>query len=160
MSRQLDPEFNLAEYSRPYVRRLLLQSLSPREGVREMRLVASDYLQLLKDLPFDSGSILKQLREGRFKVEVEPVGTESAWANLGRILNRVVMAIIVAALVIGSSIIFHSGLPPLVAGIPVIGLSGFILAGLLGVWVIVSVLRNGISRRRLDSTDSSIDRDW
>ncbi len=144
-SRQLDPEFNLAEYSRPYVRRLMLHRLRPKQSMRRMRFFASDLADLLRDLPYDSRSILKQLREGQFKVQMQPAGMESSWASLSRILNRVVVAIIVAALAIGSSIVFHSGLPPLVSGVPVIGLSGFILATLLGVWVIISVLRNGIS---------------
>ncbi|HVP57706.1 MAG TPA: AarF/ABC1/UbiB kinase family protein [bacterium] len=144
-SRRLDPGFNLAEYSRPFVRRMLLGHLRPRETARKMRLAAADFVQLMNELPYDSRAILKQLKEGQFKVQMEPVGTEPSWAGLGRIFNRVVIAIIVAALVVGSSIIFHSGLPPLVSGVPVIGLSGFILATLLGIWVIVSVLRNGIS---------------
>ena len=145
MARQLDPNFNLAEYAAPYVRRLMVLRLHPRETIRRVRLINADLAELLKDLPYDSRTILKQLREGQFKVQMEPVGTEPTWAGLGRIFNRVVIAIIVAALVVGSSIIFHSGLPPLVSGIPVVGLSGFILATLLGIWVIVSVLRNGIS---------------
>jgi ubiquinone biosynthesis protein len=145
MTRQLVPDFNLAEYSRPYVQRLLVKSLNPKEQVRKLRYTAEDFLQLLKDLPYESRNILRQLSKGQLKVEVEPVGLETVRLTFNHIFNRVVVAIIVAAMVVGSSIIMHSGTPPLMSGIPIIGLTGFILAALLGIWVTISVLRNGIS---------------
>ena len=46
-------------------------------------------------------------------------------------------------LVIGSSIIVHSGLGPKVGEIPAIGLVGFLIAGVLGFWLLVSILRRG-----------------
>jgi ubiquinone biosynthesis protein len=145
IGRQLDPGFNLATYSKSYVRELGFRQINPRQRLRELRLTAVDFLKLAKDFPFEIRTILKQAREGRIKMEIEPVGLEPYRLTVNRIFNRVVVAIIVAAVVVGSSIIINSGLPPLVSGIPVIGLAGFTLATLLGIWVIISVLRNGIS---------------
>ena len=78
-------------------------------------------------------------------MEIDFAGLDSMRRTLNHIFNRVVIAIIVAALLIGSSIIVHSGLPPLVSGIQVVGFTGFIIAALLGIWLVVSIIRNGIT---------------
>ncbi len=39
--------------------------------------------------------------------------------------------------------IVRLGLPPLWYGIPVIGVVGFLVAGLMGFWLLISILRKG-----------------
>ena len=48
-----------------------------------------------------------------------------------------------AALIIGSSVIVHSNLPPRWNGIPIIGLLGFLFAGVMGFWLLVAIIRHG-----------------
>jgi ubiquinone biosynthesis protein len=57
--------------------------------------------------------------------------------------NRISFAIVLAALIIGSSVIVHSSLPPLWNGIPIIGLAGFLVAGIMGFWLLLSIIRHG-----------------
>ncbi|MBW1933361.1 MAG: AarF/ABC1/UbiB kinase family protein, partial [Deltaproteobacteria bacterium] len=56
---------------------------------------------------------------------------------------RLAFAIVLASLIIGSSLIVLSGIPPKWHGIPVIGLAGFIIAGVMGLWLLVSIIRRG-----------------
>jgi ubiquinone biosynthesis protein len=37
----------------------------------------------------------------------------------------------------------HSGIPPRWHGIPVIGLVGFVVAGLMAVWLLITIIRRG-----------------
>ncbi|MCK5723198.1 MAG: AarF/ABC1/UbiB kinase family protein, partial [Gammaproteobacteria bacterium] len=60
-----------------------------------------------------------------------------------RISNRLAFAIVLAALIIGSSLIVLSDIPPKWHEIPVIGLAGFMFAGVMGFWLLVSILRRG-----------------
>jgi ubiquinone biosynthesis protein len=141
--RRLDANFNLVEYARPYVQQLFVRRLNPLKRMRDMRTTALDLFRLMKDLPYEFRSILRQTREGRVKVEIEHLGLEPMRLTLNHIFNRLILAIIISALLLGSSIIVLSGLPPLVSDIPVIGLTGYIIAALLGIWLIISVLRSG-----------------
>jgi ubiquinone biosynthesis protein len=50
---------------------------------------------------------------------------------------------VIAALVVGSSLIFLSGLGPAMFGYPVRGLAGFVLASVLGLWLVAGILRSG-----------------
>jgi ubiquinone biosynthesis protein len=51
------------------------------------------------------------------------------------------VGIIVGSLLIGSSLVITTGVKPLLWGYPVIGISGFIVSGLLGLYIVVSTLR-------------------
>ena len=57
--------------------------------------------------------------------------------------NRLASAIILAALIMGSSLIIHSRIPPLWNNIPVIGLVGIIVSGLFGLIMLISIFRKG-----------------
>jgi ubiquinone biosynthesis protein len=50
---------------------------------------------------------------------------------------------VLAALIIGSSVIVHSNIPPHWNGIPIIGLAGFLVAGVMGFWLLLSIIRHG-----------------
>ena len=60
-----------------------------------------------------------------------------------QISNRIAFAIIIGALIIGSAMIVISNMPPLAYGISLIGMSGFLAAGFLGVWLLVAIIKKG-----------------
>ena len=60
-----------------------------------------------------------------------------------QISNRIAFSIIIAALIIGSALIVISNMPPLFYGISLIGLSGFITAAVLGVWLLIAIIKKG-----------------
>ncbi len=70
-------------------------------------------------------------------------GLEHLLFTLDRISNRIAFAIVLASLVIGSGLIVLADIPPRWHEVPVIGLVGFIVAGLMGFWLLISILRSG-----------------
>jgi len=64
-------------------------------------------------------------------------------STFDRVSNRLAFAIVLASLVIGSSLIVLAGTPPKWHDIPVIGLAGFVIAGVMGFWLLISILRRG-----------------
>jgi ubiquinone biosynthesis protein len=140
VARRLDPSFDILDFARPYARRFLLKNLSPIRQVRESYLTLLDSFDLLKDLPYDTGIILDQLKKGRVKIEFEHLGLDPLRATLNHIFNRLAITIILAALLIASSLIVVAGAPPRVWDIPVIGISGFALAAVLAFVLMISML--------------------
>ena len=57
-------------------------------------------------------------------------------------INRLVFAVIIAALSIGSSILVIAKMPPLVNGIPLLGAIGFLLSAILGFSILISIFKN------------------
>ena len=76
-------------------------------------------------------------------MEFELRGLDQMLFTNDRISNRIAFAIVLASLVIGSGLIVLADIPPKWHEIPVIGLIGFIVAGLMGFWLLISILRSG-----------------
>ncbi len=100
-------------------------------------------VQLVKEIPRELRAILKQAREGKIKIEFEHHGLEPMLFTHDRTSNRIAFAIVLAALIIGSSLITLSGIPPKWHDIPIIGLAGFVVAGFMGFWLLISIVRRG-----------------
>jgi ubiquinone biosynthesis protein len=143
IARRLQADFNMVEYAEPYVQRVIRRSLSPIRQFHELQLMIVDLIELMGDLPYEVKRLLAQLTEGRVKIEFEHVGLEPVRTTFNQITNRLAMAVILASLIIGSSLIVLSGLPPLVANMPVVGLAGYMVSGIFALWLVISILRSG-----------------
>lgn len=140
---RLDSQFNMFEYAKPYAKRILDQRYDPQRQARELWDTLSNAYDLVKELPNDARDVIRLLKEGRIKIEFEHLGLDPVQKTLNHITNRIALAIILAALIVGSSLIVLAGFPPLVGGMPVVGLAGYIIAVLIGLWLVISILRTG-----------------
>ena len=139
----LDPKLELIRLARPFMRRIRLERMRPARLAEEIARTGSGYLQLLRELPEELRTILRQLRGGRMHIEFEHRGLQALGAALDRVSNRIAFAIVLAALIVGSSLIVLSDIPPHWHDIPVIGLLGFLVAGIMGFWLLLSIIRHG-----------------
>ncbi|MBD8695052.1 2-polyprenylphenol 6-hydroxylase [Stenotrophomonas sp. 169] len=146
MGRQLDPEFDMASAARPFLERVVMQRYAPRALLRRGRRSLLGMIDLAGELPRDLRRLVQAARRGRLQIKVETNALKGFGDQVNQAANRLVVGIITAALIIGSSIVMHS-----VGGLSsrwllVLGVGGFIGAGLCGVWILFSIWRSG--RRR------------
>jgi ubiquinone biosynthesis protein len=138
------PQFNAIELARPYARRLLARRLSPLGVAGRMRDRSQHYLALAQEAPESVAELLRQLRRGQLEVKVNPTGLDPVFARANRIANRLVVAVIIAALLLGSSILWvFGGMGAGLYGARIGGFLGYTLALVFGVWVLVAILRHG-----------------
>ncbi|HBN26811.1 MAG TPA: ABC transporter, partial [Desulfobacteraceae bacterium] len=143
IGRALDSDFDVIEQAEPFVRQIQMNRFNPRRIARGMADSGTDLFQLLGEIPGEVREILGMVKKGKVKIEFEHKGLEPMYSTNDRISNRLSFAIVLASLVIGSALIVLSDIPPKWYGIPVIGLSGFLLAGVMGFWLLVSIMRRG-----------------
>ncbi len=143
VGRQLDPDIDIFAIGQPMIADILKRKSSPRK-------VASDSLRTLMEikrvaagLPNQLNSIMKKLIRGRIRIEFAHVGLEPLSKELERLGNRLVFGMVIAALILGSSIIMMADKGPLLFGYPMPGIIGFFLAGVIGLWLLFSILRSG-----------------
>ena len=139
----LDPQLELIRLAKPFMRRIRMARMQPGRLAEEIARTGTGYLQLLRELPEELRTILDQLRRGRMRIEFEHRGLQALGAALDRVSNRIAFAIVLAALIVGSSLIVLSDIPPHWHNIPVIGLLGFLVAGIMGFWLLLSIIRHG-----------------
>ncbi|MBW1996353.1 MAG: AarF/ABC1/UbiB kinase family protein [Deltaproteobacteria bacterium] len=143
LGRKLDPAFDATSQAAPFIKRVQMERLHPRRIGSDLFDSGMDFLHLLMEIPGEVRDILRQARLGKIKLEFEHRGLESMLSTHDRISNRLAFAIVLASLIIGSSLIVLSDIPPKWHGIPLIGLIGFLIAGVMGFWLLVTILRRG-----------------
>lgn len=143
LGRLLDPDLDVIEQATPFIKRIQLNRINPRRIGKDVVHSGTDLFYLLKDIPREVRAILKMARQGKVKMEFEHRGLEPMLASHDRISNRLSFAIVLASLVIGSGLIVLSGIPPKWHEIPIIGMVGFLFAGIMGFWLLISIIRSG-----------------
>lgn len=139
----LDPEFDMSKKLAPFIRRLKMDRFSPGRLLKNILGAGEEVGQLLSETPGDLNDIVKQIKQGRVKIGFEHRGLEKLIFEMDRSSNRVSFALIISAVVIGSSLIITADLGPHIFGFSVLGLLGFSIAGLMGLWLIIAILRSG-----------------
>ncbi len=140
---KLDPELKLINLAGPFMRKVKMGQFNPGRVAEEVGETGSDYLHLFRELPEDLRVIIHLLKSGRLHLEFEHKGLQKLGLSLDRVSGRISFAIVLAAQIIGSSLIVLSGIPPRWHDIPIIGLVGFVVAGVMGIWLLVSIIRHG-----------------
>ena len=140
VAHKLDPDFDMLEYAKPYARRFIIRNLNPANQTREAFLTALDSFDLLRDLPYDAGVILDQLKKGRVKIEFEHIGLEPIRKTITRVTNRLGGTIVLAAVLVASSLIVVADLPPKVGEVPIIGIAGFGISLILAVVLLIAAI--------------------
>ncbi len=144
--RQLDPDFDIGAAARPFILDLARERSRPRNMARNLMRNLSGSLQKINELPADLQRIVRRLERDDLGINLHHRDLEPFGNDVQKSANRLSLAIILAATIIGSSIVITTGIKPLIWGYPAIGLVGFSFSGLLGMWVALDILRHGRHR--------------
>jgi len=139
----LDPDFDYNSVAAPLIKRIRMERMHPKRMADDMLNFSTQIIQLLKEIPQEVRDILQQAKNGHSTIRIEHHGLTPTINTLDRVSNRVSFAIVLASLIIGSGLIVLSGIPPRWQDIPVIGIVGFLSAGIMGFWLLISILRHG-----------------
>jgi ubiquinone biosynthesis protein len=141
---ELYPDFNVFEVARPYARDLVLHRMTPGRLLKDARKEAFSLASVLRDVPYQWHDVLSQARDGQIEVGFVHKGLDEFMPRVEQGFNRLVIALVAAGGLIGSSLIgvFATG-GPHVFGLHVISVVGFILSGVLGMWLLWGVVRSG-----------------
>ncbi len=143
MGLRLDPSFHLLQDLQPWAVKLVSRRYSPTALARRLGTGMLDMLRLGARLPRYLEELLEKAVEGRLRIEFEHKGLNAFYQELDLIANRLVLALLIAALILGSSVVVLARIPPLINHVSAIGLAGFVLSGILALWLLVNILRRG-----------------
>ena len=141
---ELYEDFNVFEVARPYARGLLLGRFAPDRVAALARKEVVNLGRVLRETPYQLHDFLEQAREGRLEVGFVHKGLDEFMHRIDIVFNRLVVALVVAGGLIGSSMIgVFAKQGPQIAGINAISFVGFVLSTVLGLWLLVGVIRSG-----------------
>jgi ubiquinone biosynthesis protein len=143
LGQQLDPEFHMIDHVTPFVERIIQQRYTPQALLARGRKSVRETLEVLADVPRDMRHLLRDMRRGRVKIDLDLKRLDHFGYQLDRASNRLTMGILTASLVVGSSIIMTVEGGPQLFGLPLFGLLGFLIAFFNSLWIIFSIWRSG-----------------
>ncbi|MGA9164177.1 MAG: AarF/UbiB family protein [Thiobacillus sp.] len=143
LGQQLDPEFHMIDHLTPFVERIIQQRYTPQALLARGRKSVRETLEVLADVPRDLRNLLRDMRRGRVKIDLDLKRLDQFGHQLDRASNRLTMGILTASLVVGSSIIMTVKGGPQLFGLPFFGLLGFLIAFFNSLWIIFSIWRSG-----------------
>ena len=82
------------------------------------------------------------MERGKLRIGFEHRNLGSLQFTLEKIFSRLTLGVILGAMIIGSSLIITTGIPPIVYGYPLLGLAGYLISAILGMWLIFDILHN------------------
>jgi len=142
---RLDPGHDIIAQARPFMRHVLLEQLGPRRLLRHWLEFGGEAAGLARELPLEIRRLMAQIKEGRARFHVHHEGLEDLMNTLERIVNRLAFALVLASLIVSSAVILHARVPPLWGHqqVSAIGVVGYLLAGVMGFWLLIAMLRHG-----------------
>jgi ubiquinone biosynthesis protein len=132
----LDPNFDVTTVFKPMVKKLLIKKFSPKNMFDFFKENMFQFEHFMKSFPRNINSIMAKVENGELRVKYSDEFSD----DLERTSNKIVVAIIIAALLIGSSWIIQIQQGPMIFDMPILGFFGFLASGILGIGLIIYIL--------------------
>jgi ubiquinone biosynthesis protein len=143
LGRQLDPDFQIVHHLTPFVKKVIVDRYMPGALLKRGRRNLMNVMDVATALPRDVSKLLREIRRGRVKIDLDLKRLDHFGHQLDHSTNRLTLALVTSALIIGSSIVMTVKGGPTLFGLPAFGFLGFFLASLFGVLLIFSIWRSG-----------------
>jgi ubiquinone biosynthesis protein len=150
----LGSDASILEVTRPYAQRLLQQGYDARKLFRNIGYDARTMGNTMRLLPKFIQDVVRQFGSGKPRMEVAHTGFEGFDQKIEKGINRFTVGLVVSASLIAASLILNSSQtvmefqvdffgPQTLSITALLGLTGYTMATLLGLWLIISIFRSG-----------------
>ena len=141
--RSLDPDFEVLRETSDYAKTFSQGALARNLFQQDSLLMVRDSQALVRELPFTLRILTKRLQQGDLAATLESPDVRRLSTEIERAGQRLSLALILGALVLGSSLLTFNRKGPLFDSLATFGLLGFGVAALVGLWLIVAILKSG-----------------
>ena len=143
LAQALDPDINLSVVIRPYARKLIAERFTPKRLARSASNTLWHVKGLLRTGPANLRTLLRKAARGKLGLQLQHTGLEELPQELDRMSNRLAFSIVTAAIIISSGVLLANQVGPMVRGLSILGVVGYVVAALFGLYLLVAILRRG-----------------
>ena len=135
LGRGLDPGFHMASEAQVLLRQVVRARYRPQALARRGWQAIAGAAAAIGALPQDLARLLRRVRHGRVQVAIDIAHLKRVGDQIDRAASRLALALVIAALIVGSSIVMTVDGGPRLLGLPAFGLLGFVGAAAGGLWL-------------------------
>ncbi|MBU0715681.1 MAG: AarF/ABC1/UbiB kinase family protein [Verrucomicrobia bacterium] len=137
----LDPDFDIKTKFADFIKQTMLDRLKPQRMIKDILQSSGELVYLVKELPRDLRDTLRQIKGGKTRIGFEHHGLEPLIRKIDMASFQITLGLIISALFIGSSLFIVARIGPSIFGLPVLGLIGYGITGILGIFLAVARFR-------------------
>ncbi|MFH1727844.1 MAG: lipopolysaccharide core heptose(II) kinase RfaY [Pseudomonadota bacterium] len=141
-AKEVYPELDIVSDLKPFIVRLMWLKWNPNKLSQDIYKNLSQAADLFQDMPIHIMEIVQDIRRGELTFNIKDKEKKSFYKLLDVASLRLTFGLVISALIVGSSIILKTQQTGFF-GLKTIGFMGFSLAGILGVWLLISILKTG-----------------
>lgn len=141
IARVLDPNFDMAEVAKPFVKKILMKKYSPERILTKLKAWYENYKNMAYSMPIDFSQIVSKIKKDKFQIEIKSRDITDFGRTIDRVINRLAASIIIAGLLVGSSLLMNSRVGYTVNGYSILGIMGYIFAAFFGVILVIDIMR-------------------
>ena len=143
VGQDLDPDFNVVEVGRDFISDILDDRMQLDKIISRLGSEIWKFGRKKHELNNQLKSILDKLVKDDFTINFRHTNLENLISRIDIISNRLSMSMIIASLIIGSTLLIQTNMEPRIFNIPLLGFIGYSFAGLLGLLLVISIFRSG-----------------
>jgi ubiquinone biosynthesis protein len=143
VGRMLDPHLNMIEEVEPHVKKLAMRKLDPMRVSREAIAFVNNLSDFVAEAPAGIRRLTQKALRGELGLLLRHKGLDKLATDIDRASNRLSFSLIIAAIIVGSSLLITSKVGTTVYGFPLLGVVGYLVAAAFGIWLVISIIRSG-----------------
>ncbi|HEX8171414.1 MAG TPA: AarF/UbiB family protein [Thermoanaerobaculia bacterium] len=140
ITRKLDPDYDPQQVIRDYAEQLISQKLAQKFNPRNFYPALLDLNQLVLDLPHRAREIIDMTAAGKLTFAMKLSQAEEFLAGMHKIANRITVGVVIAALLVSSSMMMRVPTRFVIFGMPGLAVFGYLLASAAAFYLVVSTL--------------------
>ena len=133
IGQHLDPTIDVVALLKPIAKRLMIQRYNPKKIAKNTKNSIFAFEHLLKSLPRLISKIFYKFEEGDLVISLEI-------KQISELTNQISLALIIAALLIGSSLVMTINKGPMFYDMPLLGFFGFVISLVLGIFTVLKYM--------------------
>ena len=137
------PDIKVIDIAIPYVKANNKFSLLDHLDFNTLLIRSYLFIKDSSRLPSKFIELSDSVISGRAKLQLEHKNLNTPISELNKGINRLVFALIISSMIIGSSTILNSNIGPKIHDVSIIGITGFITAAFMGFWLLISIIKSG-----------------
>lgn len=134
--RHLNPKIDLEKMLRPFLVKLVARNYNPLQFVKRVFNSVYEMGLYMEDFPRDLKNAMRKINTGEIKVDLRHKGIDPLVHTINRVTRQVISAVLIAALILGGTLMIVHKVGPMWGDSSAAGIIGFIIAGILALGMI------------------------
>lgn len=137
----IDPHISIIEIAANHVANHLSCHLDYQKELTNVIKNLYSASQNTLHIPAQLSDVMRMIMKGRLKINLDMMESSVPMNAINHMVNKLVVGIVSAGLLMASSLLCTTQMTPKVFGIPALGFIGYMTAVGLGIWLLLTVLK-------------------